>query len=77
MTQGTVPVLYQFIIHRKSHVIQTPIPDPGKIVLLDELLVSGLCMIALGKPAAEIDTMLITTQEFHKSVPPLNIASSE
>ena len=30
MTQGTVPVLYQFIIHRKSHVIQTPIPDPGQ-----------------------------------------------
>ena len=39
--------------------------DDGKVILFDKVVIPVFGMIALGKPASEIDALLITVPDFH------------
>ena len=66
---GRLPVstFYEFIINRKTDVIQSPALNCGEIFFLDECVVAFFCMITLRKPATQINTVHKSVKSFHKS----------
>ena len=63
--RGAVFVLQKLVVDRHAHMVRAPAPDHRKVAVADERVVALLRMVAMGKPAAEIDPLPIAVPDLH------------